>query len=291
MAFVAVLPTAGTIIGGLGAAASSIPIIGSVAAPVLGGLGGGLTALGAGNLAGAATSIGSGLLGGGAGLYTGADKLLGGFLPNLGGGIGISPADGFLGKGGLGLFGGPGQPFGGPATAQVYGVNPFDTVDKNPFVAQQAMDQMAQNELIAKGFMDAPVGALGTGLGALNKLGATADVIKGLLPQEQPAAGVFSNGVNPRQQGGGIKVTPRSQTPLNRPVNLAQPPGMMVAPGAGAMSPGGGTYVDQVGKAAAQEAAQRAGGVRSADPRVESLKKIHGGRPTTMGLGERYFSM
>jgi hypothetical protein len=38
MAFVAVLPTAGTILGGLGAAASAIPIIG----PTLGAIGGGL---------------------------------------------------------------------------------------------------------------------------------------------------------------------------------------------------------------------------------------------------------
>ena len=63
MAFVAVLPTAGTILGGLGAAASAIPVIGGVAAPVLGGLGSAATALGAGNIMGAGSSLLSGVLG------------------------------------------------------------------------------------------------------------------------------------------------------------------------------------------------------------------------------------
>ena len=62
MAFVAVLPTAGTILGGLGAAASAIPVIGGVAAPVLGGLGSAATALGAGNIMGAGSSLLSGVL-------------------------------------------------------------------------------------------------------------------------------------------------------------------------------------------------------------------------------------
>lgn len=122
MAFVAVLPTAGTILGGLGAAASAIPIIGPSLGAIGGGLGGAATALGAGNIMGAASSLGSGLMGGLGGLYTGADKILGGFLPNLGG-FGIAPAQGFLGHGdksllggaGLGLLGGPGQFLGGPA--------------------------------------------------------------------------------------------------------------------------------------------------------------------------------
>ena len=126
MAFVAVLPTAGTILGGLGAAASAIPIIGGVAAPVLGGLGSAATALGAGNLMGAASSLGSGILGGGAGLIGGADKLLGGFLPNVLGGQ-ITPQQGFLGQGGLGLIGGAGQFLGpgglmGPKSVATTGV-------------------------------------------------------------------------------------------------------------------------------------------------------------------------
>ena len=132
MAFVAVLPTAGTILGGLGAAASGIPIIGSVAAPLLGGLGGAAGAFGGlssgvglGSVLGnAATSLGSGILGSGAGLLSGADKLVGGFLPNVVGGM-ITPQQGFLGHGdkallggaGLGLLGGPGQFLGGPAVA------------------------------------------------------------------------------------------------------------------------------------------------------------------------------
>lgn len=117
MAFVAVLPTAGTILGGLGAAASAIPVIGGIAAPVLGGLGGAATALGAGNIMGAGSSLLSGVLGGGAGLYKGADMLLGGLLPNLGGGIGITPTDGFLGPKGLGIIGGKGQLLGPAADA------------------------------------------------------------------------------------------------------------------------------------------------------------------------------
>ena len=127
MAFVAVLPAAGTILSGLGAAASAIPIIGPSLGALGGGLGGSLTALGAGNLMGAASSLGSGILGAGTGLYTGADKLLGGFLPNLGGGIGITPQAGFLGQGGLGVIGGPGQFLGpgglmGPSTVATTGV-------------------------------------------------------------------------------------------------------------------------------------------------------------------------
>lgn len=165
MAFVAVLPAAGSILTGLGAAASSIPLIGGALGSIGGGLGGALTSLGAGNILGAASSLGSGVLGLGTNLYTGADKLLGGFLPNIMG-AGITPAQGFLGHGGealfgqqgLGLIGGPGQLFGTAADAaggmgQLYGVNPFDTVDPNPFVAQNAMDTMAKNELIAGGFL------------------------------------------------------------------------------------------------------------------------------------------
>ena len=117
MAFVAVLPAAGTVLTGLGAAASATPIIGPTLGALGGGLGGAATALGAGNLTGALSSLGSGVLGAGAGLYTGADKLLGGFLPNLGGGIGITPQAGFLGQGGLGVIGGPGQMFGPQAPA------------------------------------------------------------------------------------------------------------------------------------------------------------------------------
>lgn len=126
MAFVAILPTAGTILTGLGAAASSIPLIGGTIGAGLGGLGGAATALGAGNLMGAASSLGSGVLGMGSNLYLGADKLLGGFLPNLGS-VGITPQAGFLGSGGLGVIGGPGQFLGpgglmGPTTVPTTGL-------------------------------------------------------------------------------------------------------------------------------------------------------------------------
>ena len=126
MAVVAVLPTAGTILTGLGAAASSIPLVGGTLGAIGSGLGGSLTALGAGNLMGAASSLGSGLLGAGSNLYLGADKLLGGFLPNLGS-VGIAPTAGYLGQGGLGLIGGPGQFLGpgglmGPTTVATTGV-------------------------------------------------------------------------------------------------------------------------------------------------------------------------
>ena len=39
---------------------------------------------------------------------------------------------------------------------QLHGVNPFDTVDPNPFVAQTAMDNMAENELRDGGFASVP---------------------------------------------------------------------------------------------------------------------------------------
>lgn len=130
MAFVAVLPAAGTVLTGLGAAASSIPLIGGTLGALGGGLGGSLLSLGSipvaglgAGLSGAASSLGGGLLGAGAGLYSSADKLLGGFLPSLGG-LGVTPQQGFLGHGdnallggaGMGLIGGPGQ-FLGPAVA------------------------------------------------------------------------------------------------------------------------------------------------------------------------------
>lgn len=152
MAFVAILPAGGSILTGLGAAASSIPLIGGSLSALGGGLGGALSALGAGNILGAGTSLLGGLSGTLGGLYTGADKLLGGFLPNLagfpGGAVGISPAEGFLGSGGLGLLpqaaaqGGLGSGIGAimpggttsgaMATAHPAGFNPFDAVASTP---------------------------------------------------------------------------------------------------------------------------------------------------------------
>ena len=103
MAFVAVLPTAGTALAGLGGIASSIPVIGGTLGAGLGGLGSAAAALGSiptaglgAGLSGAASSLGSGLLGMGTNAYLGADKLLGGFLPNIGG-VGITPSQGLFG--------------------------------------------------------------------------------------------------------------------------------------------------------------------------------------------------
>ena len=68
----------GALTGGLGGAASSL--LGS--SGVAGGLGSGLMGMG--------TGLG--------GMYAGADKLLGGFLPNMGVGGTIAPAQGYLGS-------------------------------------------------------------------------------------------------------------------------------------------------------------------------------------------------
>lgn len=113
----AVLPAIGSVASGLGGALASgagalggaigsLPGLSSVGGAIgsLGsGLGGSLGALGAGNLGGALSSLGSGVLGAGANalgglgsLYTGADKIVGGLLPNIGG-AGIAPTDGYLG--------------------------------------------------------------------------------------------------------------------------------------------------------------------------------------------------
>lgn len=145
MAFVAVVPAVGTgiatigglgssALAGLGSLASSIPVLGSVAAPALTGLGGAVGSLGAGlggslmggglgaltgGLGGAANALlgsgatagglGSGLLGMGSGLgglYSGADKLVGGLLPNLGIQGTVTPAQGALGMAFPQVFGG-----------------------------------------------------------------------------------------------------------------------------------------------------------------------------------------
>ena len=92
--------------GALGGAIGSLPGLSSVGGAIgsLGsGLGGSIGALGAGNLGGALSSLGSGVLGAGANalgglgsLYTGADKIVGGLLPNIGS-AGIAPSQGYLG--------------------------------------------------------------------------------------------------------------------------------------------------------------------------------------------------
>jgi hypothetical protein len=124
MAFVAVVPAVGGAIatgigaiggglaaglGAVGGLASSIPVVGGILGPAIGGLGGmvgsiggglagGIGGLAAGNIGGAISSLGSGLLGAGSnligglgGMYTGADKMVGGILPNIGS-AGITPS-------------------------------------------------------------------------------------------------------------------------------------------------------------------------------------------------------
>lgn len=264
MAFVAVLPTAGTILGGLGAAASAIPVIGGVAGPLLGGLGGaagafgGLSSgLGLGSVLGnAATSLGSGILGSGAGLLAGADKLVGGFLPNVVGGM-ITPQQGFLGHGadallggrGLGLIGGPGQLFGGPAQAQVFGVNPFDTVDANPFVAQEAMNKMAENELIAGGFLPATAAKPGGIEGFLGNVKQKVDPILDPITKVGVGAGKAIDVYNKITGNDGGPAPGTNQTPAQAaqnpsynpyvPTTKAQP--IAVPVNVGAASGGGPT--------------------------------------------------
>lgn len=237
MAFVAVLPTAGTILTGLGAAASSIPLIGGTIGAGLGGLGSAATALGAGNLMGAASSLGSGVLGMGSNLYLGADKLLGGFLPNLGG-VGISPTAGFLGQGGLGVIGGPGQLMGpgglmGPTTVATQGVPAMNgimapgvspagagTVLANP--APNLAFQAGQNGLAAvtpppSGFgsmvnnLKAGVSDIhgkmeGAGVGKLFKGASMAqgllDAYQGTAPQDMTHAQAANAGITPRDAPG-----------------------------------------------------------------------------------------
>lgn len=124
MAFVAVVPAVGGAIatgigaiggglaaglGAVGGLASSIPVVGGVLGPAISGLGGmvgsiggglagGIGGLAAGNIGGAVSSLGSGLLGAGSnligglgGMYTGADKMVGGILPNIGS-AGVTPS-------------------------------------------------------------------------------------------------------------------------------------------------------------------------------------------------------
>jgi hypothetical protein len=173
-----------------------------------------LTALGAGNIPGAVSSLGSGLLGAGSNLiggvggslYGGADQLLGGFLPNMGG-VGITPAQGYMG----GMF--KNMPmFGGVDPTQAVG---YGTVLAPP----------------AGGFPGAGGGMLGKGLGALGKFGETMGTINAARnifdPPGATQPGVYGDRVIQRN----IQDEPSSkpiiygggQTPVNQSVQLAPP--------------------------------------------------------------------
>jgi hypothetical protein len=266
MAFVAVLPTAGTILGGLGAAASAIPIIGPTLGAIGGGLGGAATALGAGNIMGAASSLGSGLMGGLGGLYTGADKILGGFLPNLGG-FGIAPAQGFLGHGanalgqgnaGLGLLGGPGQFLGpgglmGPSQVVTSGVPAMNGV-LAPGVSGSAgvpagnmafnMGQQGLASVLGGGGGGAPAGGVE---GFLGNMKAKVDPVLGPITKVGVGAGQVMDVYNKITGNDGGPMPGTNQTPAQAaqnpqynpyvPTTKAQPIAIPVNVGAAA---GGG---------------------------------------------------
>lgn len=237
MAFVAVLPAAGTVLGGLGAAASAIPIIGPTLGAIGGGLGGAAGALSsiptaglASGLGGALSSLGSGVLGAGAGLYTGADKLLGGFLPNLGGGIGISPSAGFLGQKGLGIIGGPGQMFGPVA--------PTGTTTGIGYDGLEASFAPAANPAL-------PSGGMGLGSESLMpKSGGLFGGIKDSMAEMKGAyeasglkdivgAGKFVKGLYDAYQYGDVGPNPYARTPAGAAQRPADAPGVVPIQGRG----------------------------------------------------------
>lgn len=257
MAFVAVLPAVGTAvaagagaigtglamgagaigsgIGAIGGLASSIPVIGSTLGGAIGslgsgigalgsGLGGSIGALGAGNLSGAVSSLGSGLLGAGSNLiggvggslYGGADQLLGGFLPNIGG-VGISPAQGYMGSmfKNSPMFGGTANPF------DTHGVMNFNP--NNPFDLAQAQGLTQPTGGIGQGLG----GILNKGMGMARGVGETAGKINSIRnifdPPGATQPGVYDDRVIER--GGGEAQKPiilgGGQTPGNNQIQLA----------------------------------------------------------------------
>lgn len=207
----------GSGLGAVGSALGSVPLIGGLAKPALtglggaigglgSGLGGGLSALSAGNLGGALSSVGSGVLGGGAnllsglgGMYGGADKLLGGMLPNMGIAGTVTP-------GGLagGLVGGQ-MMGGGPVAGTAPSAGGFD-----PFTAQEILDH---NNAKSFGLHDGPTmnpfdayslmpggaggggagGGVGAGFSVRDLLGAGADVAGAVRPVMEAVDGISTN--------------------------------------------------------------------------------------------------
>lgn len=204
---------AGAIGSGLGALGGSIPIVGPALSGLGGavgslgsGLGGGLGALSAGNVGGALSSLGSGVLGAGSnmlgglgGMYTGADKLLGGLLPNIGG-SGITPSQGYLGD-----F-----------------INPKAIDPTNPF------DVAAQHG----GLFDDGTGLVSMGgnmgpMGMVDKIGALGALGQNFMGggQQQPAysAGSPSNQVQPVVINAGGGQAPAYQQLAVQPSGFIQP--------------------------------------------------------------------
>jgi hypothetical protein len=318
----AVLPAIGAVGSGLGAAASgiggalasgagalggalgSIPVIGGTLGGTIGslgsGLGGSLAALGGGNIGGALSSLGSGIMGAGSnilggmgGLYTGADKVLGGLLPNIGG-AGISPANGYLGS----LFKPQGTPTAG---GQVFGVNPFDTVDPNPFVAQNAMDTMAKNELIAKGFLPQEGGGLfgmggkdllGSVVGGIGKAAEVAKIAQGLglggLSDATPGVTQQQVTTRPVVQGEAQKpiILGGGQTPQNQSVQLSPPTSYMPMPVQPVGDPrqADGYTPLPMRSPTVDQALEGLGGpmIAGTSPQAQSLASIYGGGLSSM---------
>jgi len=234
MAFVAVVPAVGSAVAGigglastglasLGGLASSIPVVGSTIAPAFTGLGGAVGSLGAGVggmlNGGGLGALGHGLSGAGhalkgglGGIYGGADKLLGGMLPNMGG-VGVTPAQGYMGN----LIPGIKQ------MPMFGGVDPTQAVGYGTVLAPPAGGFPA-----AGGGMG---GMLGKGLGALGKFGQAAGQINAARnifdPPGATQPGVYDDRViqrnNQDTQSSKPIIYGGGQTPTNQSVQLAPP--------------------------------------------------------------------
>jgi len=300
MAFVAVLPAVGSAVlpalgaigtglggalatgagaigsglAGLGGALSSVPLIGSVASPLLsglggsigalgGGLGGGLSALGAGNIGGALSSLGSGALGAGSsllggmgaggfapsgilgslgGAYGGLDTLAGGLLPNLGG-AGITPAQGFLGQNGLGLLGKPAaglaQQMGAQGTASM--MPGYGTVLSTPASgfaggAKPAMSLLDKGKAMLGGIKGAVDPVLGPVTETGVALGKGMDIYNQITGKGQPQAGGTTTPAQAAQIGQYNRFIPTQKVaPQAVPVNVGAASGVVPATATPAM--------------------------------------------------------
>lgn len=259
----------GSGLAGLGGALSSVPLIGSIASPILsgvggtigalgGGLGGGLSALGAGNIGGALSSLGSGVLGAGGnllgglgGVYGGLDKMAGGLLPNLGG-VGITPQQGFLGQNGLGLLGTPKSQMAGGMSMDNYianemAMNPMNGVDR----AASIMDQMGgagltqpggpqsildRGKAMLGGIKDAVDPVLGPVTEVGQALGAGMDIYNQITGAGQPQAGGTTTPAQAAQIGQYNRFVPTTKVaPQIVPVNVGAASGAVPATATPAM--------------------------------------------------------
>ena len=143
----------------------------------------------------------------------------------------------------------PGQFLGGPAQAQVFGVNPFDTVDANPFVAQEAMNKMAENELIAGGFLPGAGGRPDGIGGVLHDITGAVDPVLDPITKVGVGAGKVMDVYNKITGNDGGPMPGTNQTPAQAaqnpsynpyvPTTKAQP--IAVPVNVGAASAGGPT--------------------------------------------------